>query len=115
MRPQLHPQSGNLQGGGDGAVQLHRFWIKELGAGGCPGQRLGRAFVPSSGRGELAVERQMKRSREKEMMDLPGNPAGLLEEDLTNLRLLNRTLGGYRGVLGNLDRSEERRVGKECR
>ena len=46
----------------------------------------------------------MKRSRKKEMMDLPGNPAGLLEEDLTNLRLLNRTLGGYRGVLGNLDR-----------
>ncbi|MEK7377910.1 MAG: methyltransferase domain-containing protein, partial [Candidatus Binatota bacterium] len=46
----------------------------------------------------------MKRSREKEMMDLPGNPAGLLEEDLTNLRLLNRTLGGYRGVLWNLDR-----------
>ncbi|MBI3058308.1 MAG: beta-ketoacyl-[acyl-carrier-protein] synthase family protein [Deltaproteobacteria bacterium] len=57
MRPQLHSQSGNLQGCGNGAVQLHRFWIKELGAGGCPGQRLGRAFVPSSGRGELAVER----------------------------------------------------------
>ena len=46
----------------------------------------------------------MKRSREKEMMDLPGNPAGLLEEDLTNLRLLNRTLGGYRGALRGLDR-----------
>ncbi len=45
----------------------------------------------------------MKRSREKEMMDLPGNPAGLLEEDLGNLRLLNRILGGYRGVLWGLE------------
>ncbi|MEK7783386.1 MAG: SAM-dependent methyltransferase, partial [Candidatus Binatota bacterium] len=45
----------------------------------------------------------MKRSREKEMMDLPGNPAHLLEEDLNNLRLLNRTLGAYRGVLRVLE------------
>lgn len=45
----------------------------------------------------------MKRSREKEMMDLPGNPAGLLEEDLGNLRLFNRILGGYRGVLWGLE------------
>jgi len=37
------------------------------------------------------------------MMDLPGNPAGLLEEDLDNLRLLNRILGGYRGVLWGLE------------
>lgn len=46
----------------------------------------------------------MKRSREKEMMDLGGNSPALLEEDLDNLRLLNRTLGAYRGVLWGLDR-----------
>lgn len=37
-------------------------------------------------------------------MDLPGNPADLLEEDLSNLRLLNRALGGCRCVLGCLER-----------
>lgn len=37
------------------------------------------------------------------MMDLPGNPADLLEEDLSNLRLLNRALGGCRCVLGCLE------------
>lgn len=46
-------------------------------------------------------------------MDLPGNPADLLREDLSNLRLLNRTLGGYRGVLWGLkcflDRKEPSR------
>ena len=36
------------------------------------------------------------------MMDLPGNPATLLEEDLSNLRRINRTLGAYRGVLWGL-------------
>jgi ubiquinone/menaquinone biosynthesis C-methylase UbiE len=41
----------------------------------------------------------MKRSLDKEMMDLPGNPPHLLEEDLLNLRTLNRTLGAYRGLL----------------
>lgn len=41
----------------------------------------------------------MRRSLEKEMMDLPGNTAGLLEEDLANLRTINRCLGAYRGVL----------------
>jgi SAM-dependent methyltransferase len=41
----------------------------------------------------------MKRSLDKEMMDLPGNPPQLLEEDLLNLRIMNRTLGGYRGLL----------------
>lgn len=46
----------------------------------------------------------MRRSREKEMMDLPGNPAHLLEEDLSNLRTINRCLGAYRGVLGCLER-----------
>jgi SAM-dependent methyltransferase len=40
----------------------------------------------------------MKRSLEKEIMDLPGNPARLLEEDLANLRTINRRLGAYRGV-----------------
>lgn len=37
-------------------------------------------------------------------MDLPGKPAALLEEDLSHLRALNRTLGAYRGVLLGLDR-----------
>lgn len=46
----------------------------------------------------------MKRSLEKEMMDLAGNPPEVLEEDLGNLRLINRYLGGYRGVLWALDR-----------
>jgi len=41
----------------------------------------------------------MRRSLEKEMMDLPGNPRELLEEDLANLRTINRSLGAYRGVL----------------
>ncbi len=45
----------------------------------------------------------MKRSRDKEMMDLPGNADSLLEEDLTNLRTINRYLGAYRGVLSCLD------------
>ena len=43
----------------------------------------------------------MKRSYEKEMMDLPGQPKELLEEDLRNLRVINRYLGGSRnGVRG---------------
>lgn len=50
----------------------------------------------------------MKRSREKEMMDQPGNPRYLLEEDLQNLRIINRYLGGYRGLLGYLRRLERR-------
>jgi ubiquinone/menaquinone biosynthesis C-methylase UbiE len=41
----------------------------------------------------------MRRSLEKEMMDLPGNSRELLEEDLANLRTINRSLGAYRGVL----------------
>jgi SAM-dependent methyltransferase len=44
----------------------------------------------------------MKRSTEKEMMDLPGNPRDLLVEDLRNLRIINRYLGGYRGVMKGL-------------
>jgi SAM-dependent methyltransferase len=46
----------------------------------------------------------MKRSTEKEMMDLPGNPRDLLVEDLRNLRTINRYLGGYRGVMKGLKR-----------
>jgi SAM-dependent methyltransferase len=46
----------------------------------------------------------MKRSTEKEMMDLPGNPKALLVEDLRNLRIINRYLGGYRGVIRGLKR-----------
>ena len=46
----------------------------------------------------------MKRSTEKEMMDLPGNPKALLVEDLRNLRIINRYLGGYRGVIKGLKR-----------
>jgi SAM-dependent methyltransferase len=46
----------------------------------------------------------MKRSTEKEMMDLPGNPKELLAEDLRNLRGINRYLGGYRGIMKGLKR-----------
>lgn len=41
----------------------------------------------------------MKRSYEKEMMDLSGNDPDLLAEDLRNLRLLNRYLRGTRSVI----------------
>ncbi|MEO6165575.1 MAG: methyltransferase domain-containing protein [Candidatus Binatia bacterium] len=40
----------------------------------------------------------MKRSYEKEMMDLAGNSPVLLADDLRNLRLLNRYLRGSRSV-----------------
>lgn len=46
----------------------------------------------------------MRRSTEKEMMDLPGNPRELLVDDLRNLRIINRYLGGYQSVLRGLDR-----------
>jgi SAM-dependent methyltransferase len=46
----------------------------------------------------------MRRSQQKEMMDLAGNPKEVLAEDLRNLRILNRYLGGYRSVLHGLDR-----------
>ena len=45
----------------------------------------------------------MKRSYDKEMMDLPGQPRELLEGDLDNLRFFNRRLGGYRSVLAGLE------------
>ena len=38
------------------------------------------------------------------MMDFPGIPASLLEEDLRNLRAINRYLGAYRGLLWCLER-----------
>lgn len=50
----------------------------------------------------------MKRSLDKEMMDLAGLPARLLEGDLKNLRTINRVLGAARGVLGCLDRYVEK-------
>jgi SAM-dependent methyltransferase len=46
----------------------------------------------------------MKRSAEKEMMDLPGQPRELLTDDLHNLRVINRRLGSYRNVLRGLAR-----------
>lgn len=55
----------------------------------------------------------MRRSYEKEMMDLPGQPRELLEEDLANLRVFNRYLGGHRSVMCGLARivREQRLVG----
>jgi 2-polyprenyl-3-methyl-5-hydroxy-6-metoxy-1,4-benzoquinol methylase len=38
------------------------------------------------------------------MMDLPGNPSWLLEEDLANLRVFNRHFGGYRSALRGVQR-----------
>ena len=46
----------------------------------------------------------MKRSMAREMMDSPNNPRELLEDDLRNLRIINRYLGNYRAVLGGLVR-----------
>ncbi len=46
----------------------------------------------------------MKRSAEKEMMDLPGQPRELLVDDLRNLRMINRCLGCYRNVLRGVAR-----------
>jgi SAM-dependent methyltransferase len=45
----------------------------------------------------------VKRSVEKELMDLPGNAPAVLEEDLRNLRLINRYLGGYRCIRKGLE------------
>jgi SAM-dependent methyltransferase len=46
----------------------------------------------------------MKRSYAKEMMDMPGQPRELLEDDLRNLRIINRLLGNYRNVVCGLAR-----------
>lgn len=67
-------------------MQLHSLRLEELSAG------------------DQSRQREMKRSQEKEMMDLPGNPVHLLEEDLRNLRIINRYLGAYREVLWCLGR-----------
>jgi SAM-dependent methyltransferase len=56
----------------------------------------------------------MERSRAKELMDLPGLDGRLLEEDLDNLRLLNRYLGAHRGVLWSLRRLEKPGSGGWC-
>lgn len=47
----------------------------------------------------------MKRSYEKELMDLTGNSPALLADDLRNLRLLNRYLSGSRSVMVALRRA----------
>lgn len=47
----------------------------------------------------------MKRSAEAEMMDLPGQPKDLLIDDLRNLRLINRYLGGRRNAVRGLARA----------
>lgn len=47
----------------------------------------------------------MKRSYDKEMMDLTGNSPELLADDLRNLRILNRYLCGSRSVLLALERA----------
>jgi ubiquinone/menaquinone biosynthesis C-methylase UbiE len=49
----------------------------------------------------------MNRSTAKEMMDAPDNPRDLLEDDLRNLRIINRYLGNYRSVLRGLKRIVE--------
>ena len=47
----------------------------------------------------------MKRSYEKEMMDLAGNSPEILADDLRNLRMLNRYLSGSRSVMVALQRA----------
>jgi 2-polyprenyl-3-methyl-5-hydroxy-6-metoxy-1,4-benzoquinol methylase len=46
----------------------------------------------------------VNRSAELEMMDLPGQPRELLADDLRNLRVFNRYLGGHRNVLRGVAR-----------
>jgi SAM-dependent methyltransferase len=55
----------------------------------------------------------MKRSRDKEMMDLPGQPRELLEESLDDIRAINHYLGNYRSVMRGLARlvREQKLVG----
>ena len=55
----------------------------------------------------------MKRSRDKEMLDLPGQPRELLEENLDDIRAINRYLGGRRSVMRGLSRlvREQKSVG----
>ena len=62
----------------------------------------------ASAQGPFSEKRRVKRSHEKELMDLPGNPKELLEEDLRNLRIINRYLGGYRGIMIGLKRLVEK-------
>jgi SAM-dependent methyltransferase len=50
----------------------------------------------------------MKRSEEKELMDLPDPPKELLVDDLRNLRVINRYLGNHRLVRRGLARLVEK-------
>jgi SAM-dependent methyltransferase len=50
----------------------------------------------------------MKRSQEKELMDLPDQARDILEEDLRNLKILNRWLGGSHAVLRGVGRAVRR-------
>jgi ubiquinone/menaquinone biosynthesis C-methylase UbiE len=49
----------------------------------------------------------VNRSTAKEMMDALDNPRELLEDDLHNLRIINRYLGNYRSVLRGVKRIVE--------
>jgi 2-polyprenyl-3-methyl-5-hydroxy-6-metoxy-1,4-benzoquinol methylase len=49
----------------------------------------------------------VNRSTAKEMMDAPDNPRELLEDDLRNLRIINRYLGNHRSVLQGVKRIVE--------
>ena len=49
-----------------------------------------------------------------ELLDRPGMGRTLLRDELQTLEVCNRRLGGHDLVLHYLERSEERRVGKEC-
>src|SRR5690349_14672982 len=50
----------------------------------------------------------MRHSEQSELMDLPDVAPELLEGDLSNLRLLNRTLGAKRGIFKLLAATIER-------
>jgi len=53
----------------------------------------------------------VKRSLEPEMMDLPGQPREMLEEDLRNLRIINRYLGGSRSAVRGVAKLSARQNG----
>ena len=55
----------------------------------------------------------MKRSKQKEMMDLPGQPKELLEGNFDDIRAINHYMGGHRSVVRGLARlvQEQKLVG----
>ena len=55
----------------------------------------------------------MKRSEQKEMMDLPGQPKELLEGNFADIRAINHYMGGHRSVVRGLARlvQEQKLVG----